>query len=181
MNKQMRLLLIVLAAAGLIVMVRAQAPSGPPKPGPEYEKLAYFVGKWSTEGEAKPTSFGPGGKYTATETCDWFTGKFAVVCHTEGIMMGGAYKDMNILSYDSYQKTYVFFETNNWGENVFSRGSFNGDTWTWTNDTPMGDKVMHGRFTMKQTSPDAATYTFEMASGSDPMTLVMEGKQTRQK
>jgi len=26
-----------------------------------------------------------------------------------------------------------------------------------------------------------ATYKFEMASGSDPMALVMEGKQTRQK
>jgi hypothetical protein len=34
---------------------------------------------------------------------------------------------------------------------------------------------------MKQTSPDAASYKFEMATGSDPMTLVMEGKQTRQK
>lgn len=143
--------------------------------------LAYFVGKWTSEGEAKPTSFGPGGKYTATETCDWFTGKFAVVCRTDGIMMGGAYHDMNVLSYDSYAKTYVYFETNNWGETIFSRGSLDGGTWTWNNDTPMAGKVVHGRFTLKQTSPDAATYMFEMASGSDPMTLVMEGKQTRRK
>jgi len=34
---------------------------------------------------------------------------------------------------------------------------------------------------MKQTSPDTATYKFEMAMGSDPLTLVMEGNQTRQK
>ena len=41
--------------------------------------------------------------------------------------------------------------------------------------------MMHGRFTMKQISSDAANYKFEMAFGSDPLTLVMEGKQTRQK
>jgi len=181
MTKLIRYLPLVLIAAFLVVIVRAQAPTGPPKPGPEHEKLAFFVGKWSTEGEAKPTSFGPGGKYTATETCDWFNGKFAVVCKTDGIMMGGAYHDINVLSYDSYEKTYVYFETNNWGETIFSRGSFNGDTWTWTNDTPMAGKVIHGRFILKQTSPDAASYTFEMASGSDPMTLVMQGKQSRQK
>ena len=66
-----------------------------------------------------------------------------------------------------------------WGENVFSRGKVEGDTWTWSN--PAGDKVMHGRFTMKQTSPDAATYKFEMAMDSNPLTLVIEGQQTRQK
>jgi hypothetical protein len=181
MNKLTRLFLVFLTVVILVIVVCAQVPSGPPKPGPEQEKLAYFVGKWVSEGEAKATAFGPGGKYTASETCEWFTGKFAVVCKNDGIMMGGAYKDINVLSYDTYAKTYVYFETNNWGETVFSRGSFVGDTWTWSNDTPMGDKVVHGRFKMKQTSPDVATYTFEMGTGSDPMTLVMEGKQTRQK
>ena len=27
--------------------VLGQAPSGPPKPGPEHQKLAYFAGKWA--------------------------------------------------------------------------------------------------------------------------------------
>jgi hypothetical protein len=40
---------------------------------------------------------------------------------------------------------------------------------------------MHGRFTMKQTSPDTAAYQFEMAMEPNPLTLVMEGQQTRQK
>jgi len=48
----------------------AQAPSGPPKPGPEHQKLAYFAGKWSSEGDVKPGPFGPGGKVTFTETCE---------------------------------------------------------------------------------------------------------------
>jgi hypothetical protein len=181
MSKSLRLLVLSFSAVLLIAAVRAQAPEGPPKPGSEHEKLAYFVGKWTSEGEAKATPFGPGGKYSATETCEWFPGKFAVTCKSDGTMMGGAIKGMSVISYDSYEKTYVYFETNNWGENVFSRGSVDGDTWTWNNDSHMQGKTVHGRFTMKQNSPDMASYKFEMAAGSDPMTLVMEGKQTRQK
>jgi len=30
-------------------------------------------------------------------------------------------------------------------------------------------------------NPDMATYTYEMARGSEPWTLLTEGKQTRQK
>lgn len=181
MKISLRLSLILLVAVPLVVALRAQAPQAPPTPGAEHEKLAYFIGKWSSEGNVKPTPYGPGGKYMATETCEWFAGKFAVVCKTEGNMMGGVIKQMSVLSYDTYAKTYVYFETNNWGENVFSRGAVSGDTWTWNNDSPIGDKTMHGRFTLTQSSPDAASYKFEMAAGSDPMTLVMEGKQTRQK
>jgi hypothetical protein len=181
MKKLLRLSLLVLCAIVLIAALRAQAPEGPPKPGSEHEKLAYFVGKWASEGEAKATPFGPGGKYSAIETCEWFAGKFSVVCRTEGNMMGGQLKGLSVLSYDNYQKSYIYFETNNWGENVYSHGVVDGDTWTWNNEAPMGGKTIHGRFTMKQTSPDAASYKFEMAAGSDPMTLVMEGKQTRQK
>ena len=182
MKNALRFSLVLLVAVLLVIALRAQAPQGPPQPGAEQQKLAYFVGKWSSEGDAKATSFGPGGKYTATETCEWLNTKFAVVCRTEGNMMGGKLTSLSILSYDSYGKSYVYFETNNWGENVFSRGKVDGDTWTWTNDSPMGgDKVMHGRFTMKQASQDMATYKFEMAAGSEPLTLVMECKQTRQK
>jgi hypothetical protein len=181
MNKAMRLSLIILTAAILIAAIRAQAPDGPPKPGPQHQQLAYYVGKWTSEGDVKATAFGPGGKYTATETCEWFAGKFAVTCTTDGAMMNGVIKGMSVLSYDSYEKTYVYFETNNWGENVFSRGAVDGDTWTWNNESHMGGKTIHGRFTMKHVSPDLATYKFEMGSGSDALTLVMEGKQTRQK
>jgi len=78
MKNAARFSLIVLIAVLLVVALRAQVPEGPPKPGLEHDKLAYFVGKWTSEGEAKATSFGPGGKYTATETCEWFAGKFAV-------------------------------------------------------------------------------------------------------
>ena len=38
----------------------AQEPAAP-KPGPEYQRLGYFVGNWTTVGEMKPGEMGPGG------------------------------------------------------------------------------------------------------------------------
>ncbi len=158
-----------------------QAPSGPPKPRPEHQKFAYFAGKWASEGEMKPSAFGPGGKFTFTETCEWFTGSFALVCHSEGKMQEGAVTGLSVMSYDPGEKTYVYFETNSLGENVFSRGAVEGDMWTWANESKMGGKAVRARFTLKQVSANSATYKFEMATGDEPLKLIMEGKQTRMK
>jgi len=176
----LRLSLVVLSAVILIAALRAQAPEGPPKPGSEHEKPRLLCGEWASEGDAKASAFGPGGKYSGIETCEWFAGKFAVVCKTKH-HDGGQLKGMSVLSYDTYQKSYIYFETNNWGENVYSRGAVNGDTWTWNNDSRWAAKRSTAASPMKQTSRDAASYKFEMAAGSDPMTLVMEGKQNSPK
>jgi hypothetical protein len=179
-----KLSIVCLAALGLLAIalaIHAQAPAGPPKPGPEHEKLSYFAGKWISEGDMKPSPYGPGGKVTFTETCEWLPGNFALICHSEGQMFGGTVKGTSIMSYDLGEKTYVYFESNSMGENTFSRGTVDGDTWNWTGEMKMDGKPVHSRFTMKRLPPDAASYKFEMASGSDPFQLVMEGKQTRQK
>ncbi len=170
------LCICVLAGAAL-----AQAPSGPPKPGPEHQKLAYFAGKWASEGEMKAGAFGPGGKFTFTETCEWYAGSFALVCNSEGMMQGSTVKGLSVISYDPGEKTYIYFETNSTGENVFSHGAVEGDTWTWNNEGKMYGKPTRARFTMKQVSSDTAAYKFEMATGDEPLKLVMEGKQTRAK
>lgn len=166
---------------GMPAMAAAQAPSGPPKPGPEHEKLAYFAGKWTSEGEMKPSAFGPGGKFTFTETCEWFAGKFALICTSEGTVTGMTIKGTSVMSYDMGENSYVYFETNSMGENAYSRGTVTGDTWTWTGESKMHGTPVHSRFTLKQLSPDSCSYKFEMASGSDPMAVIMEGKQTRVK
>ena len=165
----------------LISPLAAQEPAPAPKPGPEHEKLAYFVGKWVSEADVKPSGFGPGGKFTYTEACEWLPGKFAVLCKSEGNMMGGQYQALSVMSYDMSEKSYIYYETNNWGENVYSHGSVDGDTWTWTNESQMNGKPFRGRFTLKRLSPDSATFTFDASMGSDPLANIMQGKQTRQK
>jgi hypothetical protein len=181
----MRKLAALIMGASLVCLgmtcIAAQAPSGPPKPGPQHEKLTYFAGKWTSEGDMKPSPFGPGGKFTFTENCEWFSGKFALICHSEGAMMGMTVQSLSVMSYDNSTKDYLYFETNNLGENTVSHGNVAGDTWTWTSEGSMEGKPYHSRFTLKQLSPDASSYKFEMASGADPLAVVMEGKQTRQK
>ena len=56
--------IISIAGAQVVAAQAAQAP----KPGPEHARLGYFVGKWKTEGEAKPGPMGPGGKRNLLRT-----------------------------------------------------------------------------------------------------------------
>jgi Protein of unknown function (DUF1579) len=169
-------------AAALIFMavatIYAQEAGAPPKPGPEHAKLSYFVGKWTSEGDLKPGPFGPGGKFTFTENCDWLSGNFAVLCHSEGQMLGLTVRGLSVMSYNPEEKKYIYFESNNMGENTYSKGTVDGDTWTWKNDAQMNGKTVHAQFTLKRLGDDTASYKYEMG---DPMSLIMEGKQTRQK
>jgi hypothetical protein len=181
MEKFAALSLGIFLAVLVVAVGFAQEPAPAPKPGPQHEKLAYFVGRWATEADVKPSAFGPGGKYTATETCEWLAGKFAVLCKAEGSMMGGEIHELSVMSYDTGENSYIYFSTNNWGENAYSRGSVDGDTWTWSNESKVNGQTVKGRFTLKRVSPDAATFTFEMAMGTQPLAMVMTGKQTRMK
>jgi len=167
---------LVLLLAGLGM---AQAPAGPPKPGPEYQKLAYFAGKWTSEADMKPSSFGPGGKYSSLSTCEWLDGNFALVCHTDGETHTGSVKGLSIMTWDPAVKTYTYFSTNSWGQGGFSRGKVEGDTWTWNNETTMNGKPMVVRFTLKQISPDVATYKLEMGAPGEPLKVMMDGRQNR--
>jgi Protein of unknown function (DUF1579) len=164
-----------------VAIICAQDTGGPPKPGPEHAKLAYFVGKWASEGDLKPSAYGPGGKFTFTENCDWLSGNFALVCHSEGQMAGMVVKGLSVMSYDPAEKKYIYFESNNMGQNTYSLGSVDGDIWLWSSDVQMGGKTIHSRFTLKRLTDDSASYKYEMGAGSDAFALVMEGKQTRQK
>jgi hypothetical protein len=170
-------LMAVLIFAGAATIF-AQDAGGPPKPGPEHAKLGFFVGKWSSEGDLKPGPYGPGGKFTFTEDCDWLSGNFAVLCHSDGQLLGMSVKGLSVMSYNPEEKAYVYFESNNMGENTYSKGTVDGDTWTWKNDALMNGKTVHSQFTLKQLSGDSASYKYEMG---DPLALIMEGKQTRQK
>lgn len=171
----------VLSALLLIASVSAQEPAPAPKPGPAHEKLAYFVAKWNIEGDIKPTAFGPAGKYRFTEICDGLPGKFAILGKDDGNMMGGEFHGLSILTCAQAQNSYSYFQTHNWGESDYSRGSVDGDTWTWVSEVTMNGQPIRTRYVLKCVSPEIASYDFEMAMGSEPLANDMTGKQTRQK
>src|ERR1700728_1589663 len=73
-----------------------------------------------------------------------------------------------------FDNTYTYFQTWSNGESGLSDGTVDGNVWTWTDDST----VKRGRFNEKVVNADVAAYTYEMAHGSESLTLVTEGKQT---
>jgi len=161
--------------------VAAQGPA--PKPGPEHQKLQYFVGKWSTTGEMKTNPFSPGGKMTASDSCDWFQGGFAVVCHSEGKGPAGPMKSLGIMGYNSDQKVYTYYGLDNTGMVMMSaaKGTVKGDVWTFLDEGTMGGQPYTSRFTLKTGSPNSYTFSWELQGQDKKWMPILEGTSTRVK
>lgn len=127
----------------------------------------------------KPSAMGPGGKTTENEKCEWMEGEFYLVCHTDFKTTMGNGSGISVLGYSTDDKIYTYREFNSWGEFDDSKGSVDGDTWTWTNEEKMGGQLMKGRFTMKVTSPTSYNFTYEMSQDGAKWTTVMDGKATK--
>ena len=92
---------------GIVAMLGAalaQAPEAP-KPGPEHKAMDFFAGTWLAEAEMKPGPFGPGGKMTSRDVCEWFEGGFQLVCKGRGTSPMGPMSSMGVLAYRSEEHT----------------------------------------------------------------------------
>ena len=162
-----------------MVTVAAQTqPPQAPKPGPEHKKLDYFVGKWTHTGEMKPGPMGPGGKASWTETCEWFEGRFAIVCRSDGKGPMGPMKGLGIMSYSPEEKVYTYVGTDSGGMTMTTvpKGTVSGDTWTFTDESMMGGQKMKTRVTVKQISPTEQTFLMEMQGADGKWMRMMESK-----
>jgi Protein of unknown function (DUF1579) len=153
------------------------------KPTPEHAKLGYYVGEWQTEGEMKASPFGPGGKVTSQDDCQWFEGKLAVICHGQGNGPMGPTKTLGILGYSPEEKVYTYYGLDNSAMTMMSipRGTISGDTWTYEDESKMGGQRLKSRFVVKQLSSDAYTFEWELRGEGGPWNTVMEGKSTRRR
>jgi Protein of unknown function (DUF1579) len=173
----MRKVGMILAACVLSSMAAAQMEA--PKPAPELKKLDVFVGNWSLDGNMKPGPMGPGGPMTESEKCEWMEGGFYVVCHSDYKSSMGNGMGLSVIGYSADDKAYTYREFNSLGEFVDSRGTLDGDTWTWTSDEKMGGVTMKGRFTMKMTSATSYNFMFEMSQDGAKWTSAMDGKASK--
>jgi hypothetical protein len=107
------------------VAIQAQAPQGPPKPGPEVQKLAYFVGNWKEEG--KSTAHGMAGPVSSTQKWEWVSGGFFIVGHSDNKSPVGDFKIMAVLGYDPETKMYTYNAFDSWGELITAKGNVSGD------------------------------------------------------
>lgn len=166
--------LLAICVMFFVISIQAQAPQGPPKPGPEVQRLAYNIGTWNSTGEAKPFGPMPGGKVTGTEKCEWYSGGFFVMCHSEGTGPMGPGKGVSFMGYDTNEKVYTYHEFSSTGEVIDSKGTVNGDTWTWTAESKMGDAKMSVRVTVKEVSKTEYTFKLEMSQNGGEFSVVEE-------
>ena len=170
----------IILTAVMVLAVVALAQESAPKPGPELKKLDVLAGSWVVEGDVKPNPMGPGGKMSESEKCEWMEGGFYLTCHVEfKSANSGSGSALCVFGYSPSDKAYTYREFNSWGEFEDSRGTQDGDSWTWTNDEKMGDTTMKGRFTMKFTSSTSYSFTYEMSADGAKWATVVEGKASK--
>jgi hypothetical protein len=118
---------------------------------------------------------------TYTETCEWYEGGFALLCHSDGTGPMGKMKGLSILTYKPEEKAYVYMGISNIGEAETSKGTVRGKTWNWTGESKAAGKTFKNRFTLVEQSNDAYTYKFETSEDGKTWSLAMEGKSSRMK
>jgi len=181
MKTRLPLLAFGIAMAGLQAIAAAQTPAGAPKPTPEHKRLGYFVGKWTTEGEMQASPMGPAGKITGNDTCEWFSGGFAVVCRSDGKSPAGPTKSLAIMGYSTEEKVYTYYgiDNSNMVMTNVPRGTVTDDTWTYTDESLMGGQKVKSRVTIKTLSPTAYTFTMEIQGPDGKWAPMMEAKSTK--
>jgi uncharacterized protein DUF1579 len=181
----MRSVLHSLAACAVVSVISLQGAAAqggqPPKPGPEQERLGYFVGKWTAEGEMKPGPMGPGGKMTTSDNCEWFEGHYSVICHSQGTTPTGPTKSIGILSYSPEEKVYTYYGVDNSSMTMASvpKGTLKGDTWTYTDEGTMGGKKYKSRVIIKELSPTSYSFKMDMQGPDGKWMPMMESKNTK--
>jgi hypothetical protein len=171
------------AIASVIGLQVAAAQGGqPPKPGPEQERLGYFVGKWTADGDVKPGPMGPGGKMKTTDDCEWFEGRYSVICRSEGTSPMGPTKSIGILGYNTEEKVYTYYGVDNSGMTMSSvpKGTLKGDTWTYFDQGTMGGKPYKSRVIIKELSPTSYSFKMDMQGPGGKWMPMMESKNTKQ-
>jgi len=166
----------IILICGFTALSFAQGPPERPKPGPEHQKLEYFVGTWKTEGEIKPNEFVPAGKSVTTETYTLGPGGFYIeFSRPEGQIP----RTQGIMTYDSHAKVYTTFYVNSAGLVGTATGTVNGNTWTSLVEDKFLGRAVKGRTTITIKSATQFTIKYEMADANGRYVTITEGTSTK--
>jgi hypothetical protein len=180
MKRTTRTLVGFVMVVTTIVAGAAQAPTMP-KPGPEHQALAAFVGNWTFTGEMKPGAMGPGGKLTGTDRIAWMPGGFFVERKFEGNMAGMEYKGTEIYGYDAAKKTYTFTGFDSMGGAGTGTMTVKGNVWSASGTMNMAGMISHERCTLTFGAGNA-TLDIKCSSSADggkTFNPSVEGKATK--
>jgi hypothetical protein len=162
----------IFAAALLCVGLTRATSAQLGAPGPEHARLDAFAGRWSIDGESE------GEKYTLSESCEWFAGRFHLICRREGKGPQGTIAGQSIMTWDSSAKAYAMITINSNGASVLVHGTPAGGVWTWNGTLDIAGRALKVRLTTSSQSPSA--YTFDIEGSIDGKWISLEkGRVTR--
>ena len=158
--------------AAAVVCVSATTASGPvaaqqpapspaatvaePARAPGYDKLQMFVGAWTIEGRE--------GRYL--ERCDWYEGRYMIVCNTEAKRRdGGVTKSMSFIGYLPEEDVVTYHGFNSNGRNETQRGGFKGTTFQVEGEAVDAGKRVKSRVTI--TPKGDGTFTLLSESSTE--------------
>jgi hypothetical protein len=162
----------------LAVAVTAQSAGEAPQPSPEHQKLGYFVGSWTAEGDMKDNPMMPGGSFSTRDECEWFEGGFAVVCRSKGKGPMGAIHGLGIMTYSADQQAYGWYGVDNSPMAMMSvaRGTVSGKTWTFHDEAEMDGTTIESRYVLEEMSPTSYSFKWEMKGDDGSWQTIMKGK-----
>jgi hypothetical protein len=130
MKRLVFLAVAIMLMAPAITLAQAAAVQ-PPKPGPEHQKLAAFVGNWTSEGVCTENPLMPAEKWSSKIKNEWFPGNFAVVRHLDQKgSVTGEFVALEIVTYDDQAKAYTWYGIDSTGWNAMAKGSISKDVLT---------------------------------------------------
>ena len=152
-----------------------------PRPGPEIEKLSYFIGGWSSTGQIKPSPLGDGGDTKGRQSCGWLPGKFFLGCMMLSESPLGRVQTEAIMGWDSDRKAYTWTSFDSTGRHETATGVFENGVWTWSGDTKMGDKTVKARYVISDTTPEGYAVRWETSADGKEWKSLMEEQVTKAK
>jgi hypothetical protein len=174
--------ILIAAAAVAVSTVVVGLAQAPPKPGPEHQRLAAFVGNWTFSGEMKPGPMGPGGKMTGTDRISWLPGGFFIERRVTGKSPMGEMIGLEVMGYDSVKKTYTYNFFDNMGTMGGGTLTVTGSTWTATGTASSSGQVMQERCALTFGAGNTTlTVKCEMSMDGKTYAPFIEGTATKSK
>jgi ketosteroid isomerase-like protein len=153
-------------------------PVGEPKndASPELRRLSYLVGRWTYEGEAKVSPFGPGGRFSGRIDCRWYAGGWQLVCNTDGASPSGPMRMLEIYGWDRDARRYTYAAIDSEGFAATGRPTVLDRTWTVVVDIRAGGKQQRIRSTTTEESPTSMSFSSELSTPGGAFAPVSSGK-----
>ncbi len=173
---------ICLAAALLAAPSLAVAQPQSPRRSAAVNKLGYYIGTWAGHGETKGGPLGSAGKLASRQTCNWFAGRFQVICHGEEQGPSGKRQFLNVLAYDDTSSAYTEYSVSSRGEAEYDRGgSLVGRTLMFIVDSDADGKPAKFRYSETHVSQNRYTYRAEVVVDGGKWSELAQGEIVRVK